>query len=423
MRKNQQLAAEIVLAVLSGESLTAKLPAIWRTHLALSAGDRGTIQDLSYGTLRHFSELRAYVDLMTSKPIADDKIKALLWVSLYQLVYSQNAPHAVVNEAVKAAQGLGRTWARGLVNALLRRFLRERTALESRVRSSEETRYSYPAWWIQRLKQDIPEHYLQVLAEGNRHPPMTLRVNRRQHSRDAYLAKLMECGIQARPVGSAGLVLERPVAVERLPGFEQGWVSVQDYGGQLVPAILEVKDAMRVCDACAAPGGKTAHVLETAGVRMTALDVCPGRLDRVRENLDRLGLSASLKAADAGDLSQWWDGESFDRVVLDAPCSASGVVRRHPDIKWLRTDRDIPQFAQQQGRLLDALWQVVKPGGKLLYVTCSVFKAENGGVISGFCQRTRDASLAPGSLPLDTAGRWMPSADNDGFFYALLRKM
>ncbi len=423
MRKNQQLASEIVRAVLSGESLSTIFPALWRTHSALSASDRGAIQDLSYGTLRYLSELRAYADLMTNKPIADEPIKALLWVSLYQLIHSRNAPHAVVNEAVNAAQGLGRPWARSLVNALLRRFLREQTALESRIRWPEETRYSYPSWWIQRLKRDVPEHYLQILAEGNRHPPMTLRVNRRRYTRDSYIGKLAELGIPASPLGDAALVLEHPVPVERLPGFDRGWVSVQDYGGQLVPAILELKDAMRVCDACAAPGSKTAHVLETAAVHMTALDVSSERLARVQQNLDRLGLEASLKAADAGNLSDWWNGESFDRVLLDVPCSASGAVRRHPDSKWLRRDQDIPRYAREQNRLLDTLWQVVKPGGKLLYVTCSVFKAENEDVIAAFCERTRDVSLAPGSFPLDTDGRWMPSAYNDGFFYALLRKI
>jgi 16S rRNA (cytosine967-C5)-methyltransferase len=422
MRKNQQLASDIVLAVLSGVSLSGQFSALWRAYPALGGADRSTIQDLSYGTLRHLSELKAYAAFMTSKPIADDRVNALLWVSLYQLIHTRNAPHAVVNEAVNAAQDTGRPWAKPLVNALLRRFLREQTALKARIPWPEEALYSYPTWWIQRLQRDHPQDYAHILAEGNRHPPMTLRVNQRKHTQDSYLEKLTELGIAAAPVGNVGLVLAQPVPVDRLPGFGQGWVSVQDYGAQLVPALLDPKDGMRICDACSAPGGKTAHLLEAASVRMTALDASAERLVHVRENLARLGLEASLKAADAADLSTWWDGELYDAVLLDAPCSASGVVRRHPDSKWLRRDQDIAQNARVQNRLLGALWHVVKPGGKLLYVTCSVFNAENEDVIAAFCERAGDAHLAPGSFPLDTAGRWMPSAHNDGFFYALLNK-
>ena len=422
MRKNQQLASDIVLAVLSGESLSDQFSPLWRAYPALGASDRGTIQDLSYGTLRRLGELQAYAAFMTRKPIADDRVKALLWVSLYQLLHTRNAPHAVVNEAVNAAQETGRPWAKPLVNALLRRFLREQTGLKSRISWTEEALYSYPSWWIERLKRDHPQDYAPILAEGNRHPPMTLRVNRRKQTQESYLEKLSELGMAATPVGEAGLVLGQPVPVERLPGFGEGWVSVQDYGAQLVPALLQPKDGMRICDACSAPGGKTAHLLETAAVHMTALDVSAQRLERVRGTLDRLGLDASLKAADAENISAWWDGEPYDSVLLDAPCSASGVVRRHPDSKWLRRDQDIAQYARHQHRLLDALWRVVKPCGKLLYVTCSLFKAENEDVIARFCERTRDARLAPSAFPLDTAGRWMPSAHNDGFFYALLHK-
>ncbi|MFN0314389.1 MAG: 16S rRNA (cytosine(967)-C(5))-methyltransferase RsmB [Burkholderiales bacterium] len=422
MRKNQQLASDIVLSVLSGESLTARFSALWRAHPDLAGADRGTIQDLSYGTLRYLTELQAYAAFMTSKPIADERVNALLWVSLYQLIHTRNAPHAVVNEAVNAAQETGRPWAKALVNALLRRFLREQKTLKARIPWPEEAFYSYPSWWIQRLKRDHPQDYAQILAEGNRHPPMTLRVNRRKHTQESYLEKLTELGIAATPAGSVGLVLTQPVAVERLPGFAQGWTSVQDYGAQLVPALLDLKEGMRICDACCAPGGKTAHLLEAAAVHVTALDASAERLVRVRENLGRLGLDASLKVADAADLSAWWDGEPYDAVLLDAPCSASGVVRRHPDSKWLRRDQDVAQYAREQNRLLEALWRVVKPGGKLLYVTCSVFNAENEEVIVPFCERTHDAHLAPGSFPLDTAGRWIPSAHNDGFFYALLHK-
>ncbi len=422
MQKNQQAAVEVVLAVLGGESLTAKLQMLWVARSNLAPGDRGAIQDLSYGTLRHLSELRAYVDLMVSKPVTDDSLRVLLCIGLYQLSYTRNAPHAVVNEAVGATRVLGIPWAKGLVNALLRRFLREKYRLQEKVRSVPSTCYSYPSWWIERLKQDHPEHCTALLEEGNRRPGMTLRVNRRRISPVDYLEALALKQFPATAIGESGVILDHPVAVEQLPGFDRGWVSVQDYGAQLVPGLLDARDGMRVCDACAAPGGKTAHLLETHELDMTALEVNPARMQRIRETLNRLGLDARLVCTDAADLSAWWDGKAYDRVLLDAPCSASGVVRRHPDSKWLRRDDDIPRFAAQQRRLLDALWQVIQPGGKLLYVTCSVFKAENEEVIASFTEGRRDAALAPSGPPLDCAGHLKPSATNDGFYYALLAK-
>jgi len=422
VQKTQLLAVEAILGVLSGESLTARLNVVWGTHTTLTDSQRGHLQDLCFGTLRYLAELKAYAKIMAEKPIQDAQINALLWIALYQLLYTRNAAHTVVNEAVAAVEGLHRGWAKGLVNALLRRFERERSDLVLQVRSQEETRYSYPKWWIDRLRKDHPDCFAILLEEGNRHPPMTLRVNRRRLTQEAYLAELRAQHISATAIGDAGLLLDRPVPVARLPGFNRGWVSVQDYGAQLAPALLDLADGMRVCDACAAPGGKTAHLLESAKLAVTALDVDPSRLSRVSQTLDRLGLSARTLCADAANLLSWWDGSLFDRVLLDAPCSASGVVRRHPDSKWLRRDSDIAQFAQQQSRLLRTLWQVVTPGGKLLYVTCSLFSMENEAVISAFLAEQSDAVLAPPSPPLDAAGRLLPCASNDGFFYALLCK-
>lgn len=423
MRRNQLLAAQAVVAVLNGASLTDHLARLWRSDIPLGPDDHGAIQDYAYGTLRHLREVQSCVELMTERPLTDQGVQALLWVALYQLLYSRNAPHAVVNEAVTAAASSGKPWAKGFVNALLRRFLREGEALMEGVRADPGRRYSYPEWWIDQLRREHPVAWEVLLAEGNRHPPMTLRVNRRRMQRDRYLDLLLQSGRQATALGSDGLLLATPAPVTALPGFDDGWVSVQDHGAQLAAPLLDAASGMRVLDACAAPGGKTAHLLEMADVDLLALDQDAARLQRVAQNLRRLGLGgARLQAADAAELASWWDGRPFQRVLLDAPCSASGVVRRHPDSKWLRRATDIAQFARQQRRLLDGLWQVLEAGGKLLYVTCSIFRMENEDLIEAFLRDTPDAERAPAGPPLDSVGRLLPAERNDGFFYAALRK-
>lgn len=423
MRRNQLLAAQVVLDVLAGRSLTDELARLWKCDIPLGPDDHGAIQDLAYGTLRHLREVQTYVEAMASRAPADQLVLALMWVALYQLVHSRNAPHAVVNEAVAAVTGSGKVWAKGFVNALLRRFLRERDALQKRLLGDPAVQYSYPDWWVNRLRSDHPDHWLQLLVEGNRRPPMTLRVNRRQLAREQYLSHLRGSGRDGACVGEDGIVLREPMHVSTLPGFDQGWVSVQDYAAQLAAPLLQAEAGTRVLDACAAPGGKTAHLLELADVDLVALDEDEFRLERVSGNLRRLRLAgASVRRADAAALDTWWDGRPFQRVLLDAPCSASGVVRRHPDSKWLRRPSDIAQFAARQRRLLDALWRVVEAGGKLLYVTCSIYKMENEDLIAAFLRDVRDAERVPAKPPLDEAGRLLPGAHHDGFFYALLRK-
>lgn len=423
MRRNQSIAAQVVLDVLAGRSLTDELAGLWKSDIPLGPDDHGAIQDLTYGTLRHLSEVRGCVDFLAERTPTDRGIEALLWVAFYQLIYSRNAPHAVVNEAVAAAARSGKDWARGFVNALLRRFLRERDTTLMHVRADPQRQYSYPEWWIERLRGDYPDRWIELLAEGNRRPPMTLRVNRRMAARDDYIVRLQAAGRTGVPLGPHGILLDTPAPVSVLPGFDDGWVSVQDYGAQLAAPRLDVTDGMRVLDACAAPGGKTAHLLELADLELLALDQDAGRLQRVEQNLRRLRLGgARLQCADAGEPSTWWDAKPFQRVLLDAPCSASGVVRRHPDSKWLRRASDIPQLAAQQRRLLEALWQVLEPGGKLLYVTCSIFKMENEDLIANFLRDTRDAERVPAEPTMDGADRLLPTAHNDGFFHALLRK-
>lgn len=421
MDKSQQLAAQAIGQVLGGHNLTQALDELWRQHPQLTPQQRATAQDLSYGTLRHYGRLRALLDALLERKLEDDGVRCLLLAALYQLEYSKASAYAVVDHAVKAAGKMKKPWAKGLVNAVLRNFLRRRETLLPEAEQDAVTRYSYPQWWINKLQQQYPTAWEAVLEAGNRHPPLTLRVNRRRIGAADYLHKLEQAGIAARALGDSAIMLEQPQPVDKLPGFAQGEVSVQDYGAQRAAEWLDVRDGMRVLDACCAPGGKTGHVLETADVAMTAVDSDDIRLARTRSNLDRLGLSARLVTGDSGHPAAWWDGQPFDRILADVPCSASGIVRRHVDIKWLRREADIAGFAGQQAQILRGLWHTLANGGKLLYVTCSIFLEENQQQIDAFLAERADARQLP--LPGDQGGQLLPCADHDGFFYALLEKI
>lgn len=424
MRDAQPLASAAVAQVFAGRNLNQVLQATLERHPKLIPQQRALLQDLSYGTLRHYGSLQAILSKLLQKPLHDDSIRCLLLVALYQLVHTHSQPHAVVDHAVKTTQLLRKTSAKGLVNAVLRNFLRNSERLLSEVCSaSEEARFSHPQWWIDRLRSEYPETWAQILAAGNQHPPMTLRVNCRKTSVPAYLEQLSEAGIAARAMGASGIRLERPLPVDKLPGFSQGLVSVQDGGAQLAANLLDVSDGMRVLDACSAPGGKTAHLLELADVTLTALDHDARRLQKVEQNLNRLGLQARCVVGDAAQPAQWWDGQKFQRILADVPCSASGVVRRHPDIKWLRRESDIVQFAVQQAHILEALWQCLEQGGKLLYATCSVFSEENHQQVETFISRHDDARLVPLPEQAEQDLQLIPDLDHDGFYYALLAKI
>lgn len=420
MHEIQKLAAQTVGKVLSGSSLNAALDLVWRSNRQLGAPERGAIQDICYGTLRHLGELDAVLAQLAPKPIARYELRNLLLAALYQLEYSKTAPYAVVNSAVESAVQLVGEHVRSFANAVLRNYQRRRDALRAHAKAGDEGRFSYPKWWIDRIKDEFGTDAGRILDIGNDHPPMTLRVNVRRSSADDYLQQLRRTGIGARQLGNGALLLERPMPVDKLPGFAQGAVSVQDAGAQLAAPLLDIRNELRVLDACSAPGGKSAHILELADVEMVSLDTDAVRLQRVGSNIDRLGLRARLQAVDAAALHLWWDGKPFDRVLLDAPCSASGVVRRHPDIKWLRRPSDIGAFVHQQERLLEALWKVVAPGGKLLYATCSLFREENGDVIGKFAERQPDARILGGMPGRD--GLLLPDDEHDGFYYALFQK-
>lgn len=416
----QRIAAQTVAAVLSGRSLNHTLETAWKRAHALTRAERGAIQDLSYGTLRHLGRLRAVLSQLVSRHVENPELQTLLLVALYQLEYSEAAPYAVVDHAVECAAQISGRHVKAFVNAVLRNFQRGRAVLLKQADSTDAGRYSYPAWWIERLRRDFPAEARSILETGNTHPPMTLRVNRRRGTPAEYLRGMERAGLGACMLDGGAITLVRPVPVEQLPGFGQGMVSVQDAGAQLAARLLDLGDGMRALDACAAPGGKTAHMLELADLDLTALDSDPTRIERVSSNLERLGLSARITCADASAIDAWWDNRPFDRVLLDAPCTASGVVRRHPDIKWLRQPGDIPGFAEQQQRLLEALWKVLGHGGKLLYVTCSIFMEENQERIGGFAARHPDARVL-GAMP-GRDGLLLPDNEHDGFYYALLQK-
>jgi 16S rRNA (cytosine967-C5)-methyltransferase len=415
--ESQRLASTAVSQVLAGRNLNQALQNLFSRRPALTPHQRAAAQDMSYGTLRFYGQLRTLLDLLLQKPLQDDEVRALLLVALYQLQYSRAAEHAIVDHAVKVTQTLKKPWAKGLVNAVLRNFLRRRSALLEQSAADEEGRYSHPQWWIDRLRKEYPEDWAAILETDNQHPPMTLRVNCRAISTEAYISRLHQQGIEGRQVGESAIMLEQPVAVDRLPGFDEGMVSVQDAGAQLAARLLDMSDGMRVLDACAAPGGKAAHLLELAGIELTALDNDPERLKKIGQTLRRLRLEAHCVAGDAAKPEDWWDGKPFQRILADVPCSASGVVRRHPDIKWLRRETDIAAFAAQQAEILEALWRTLESGGKLLYATCSVFAEENQEQIARFLARHGDAQR-----PDADNRQLIPNHQHDGFYYALLYK-
>jgi 16S rRNA (cytosine967-C5)-methyltransferase len=406
------------------EALAAAAQLIARVaagHSMQGEPERGAVMDICYGTLRRYGRSQAIVAELARRPgAADALVDALLWCALYALESGRYAEYTVVDQAARACVRLRRAGAKGYVNGLLRSFLRARPTLAARLAADPVAHHQHPAWWIERLRAAYPLEWQQVLAAGNLHPPMCLRVNVRRISAQAYAECLAAEGIRARRIGAAALLLEKPVPVDRLPGFARGEVSVQDAGAQRAAGLLDLRAGQRVLDACAAPGGKSAHLLECADVSLTALDIDASRCAELGRNLERLGLSAEVCVGDCLGAGAWSAGAAYDRILADVPCTASGVVRRHPDIKWLRRAADIGAFARRQALILDALWRLLAPGGKLLYVTCSVFPEENEAVIGAFASRApgaRRARLADGG-----PAQLLPCAEHDGFYFALLEK-
>ena len=424
-----QAVANVLQAIQAGASGTAAIGAV---DVSLRPG----VQALSFAVLRTLGQAQALRRLLAPRK-PSPQLDALLCSALALLSQGDDAPYdafTLVNQTVEAAKKTPKLKAQAaFVNACLRRFLREQPALLAQVAQDPVARWNHPGWWLAQMQAEWPTQWQSILAANNAQAPMVLRVNTRRISVADCLQKLETAGLQAAPLGPVGVVLRAATAVQHIPGFAEGLVSVQDSAAQWAAPLLltGLDDAipLQVLDACAAPGGKTAHLLEFANVSVTALDIDAQRCQRIHDNLQRLGLSAQVLTADAADLPSWWQGQSYDAILLDAPCSGSGVVRRHPDIRWLRRPTDAAQLARQQARLLAVLWPLVKPGGRLLYCTCSVFQAEGQGQIKAFLVNNSNATLlpSPGHLLPGHAVQWPglvdnPTREHDGFYYALLEK-
>ena len=429
-----QVTAAVVQAVRAGRSLTAELASV-------TPELRPGVQALTFQVMRQLGRAMALRERLASKappPAAD----ALLCTALALSWQGDDAAypvHTLVNQAVEAARQQRQTQAQsGFINGCLRRFLREREALVAETDSDPQARWNHPRWWVTRVQDEYPEDWQTLLGMAQQPAPMSLRVDTRHHSVAEYQAQLLAMGLAAQPVGASGLQLERAVPVHQLPGFAQGHVSVQDAAAQVAAPLLlqgrEAGQAWRILDACAAPGGKTGHLLACyPNAQVLALDVDAERCQRIEDNLQRLGAQnqarAQVRAADAALPAQWWDGVAFDAILLDAPCTASGIVRRHPDVRWLRRPGDSAQLAQTQARLLKALWPLLAPGGRLLYCTCSVFRSEGDDTVQAFLQRNTDARMLPspghlihGKIPTGLPVKHNALGEHDGFYYALLEK-
>ncbi len=426
-------AAKVIFQVVDqGQSLSAALPLAQQD---VAPRDQALLQEICYGVLRWLPRLESTTQALMDKPLKGKQrvFHHLILVGIYQLSQMRIPAHAAVAETVDATKTLKKPQLRGLVNAILRNYQRQQEALDAKAVSHDAGRFGHPSWLLKLLKSAYPTQWESILDANNTKAPMWLRVNRHHHDRDSYKALLDEQGIEteAHPEAADALRLLKPRDVTGLPGFEEGWVSVQDGAAQLSVDYLDPQPGELILDCCAAPGGKTVHILErepTANV--VAIDADPKRLERVYDNLQRLKLQADVKCGDARYPEQWWEGEQFDRILLDAPCSATGVVRRHPDIKWLRRADDIAALAELQSEIVDAMWQQLKPGGRMVYATCSVTPQENHDQVNAFLARTKDAQLIDSALlPVDNGSSTLPGRqilpgelDMDGFYYAAIQK-
>jgi 16S rRNA (cytosine967-C5)-methyltransferase len=426
MANVRALAAETLFQVVDkGQSLSALLP---RAAQKLGPKDKALLQQICYGVLRYLPTLEHYCQQLLEQPLKGKRrvFQFLLYVGMYQLQYMRTPEHAAVAETVNALQSMRAPGLKGLVNAILRTFQRQFNELEDSASRIPVCEYNHPGWFIKKVQAAYPEQWQAILHANQEQAPMWLRVNRAHYTVAEYSELLAEAGI-AHDVDSTftdGIILQKPCDVYTLPGFREGACSVQDAAAQLAARYLAPQDGERILDACAAPGGKTCHILELANANVDALDADSERLLRVQENLSRLALRANCIHADASAPEAWWDGQQYDRILLDVPCSATGVIRRHPDIKWLRRNSDIDDLAALQKQILDNIWPLLKPGGTLVYATCSVLPAENKEQVASFLSRTQDALHQPlhDNDTESSPGLQLLPGNSDGFYYAKITK-
>jgi len=423
------LAATVIAAVIQEQKSLSLI--LKQTPAPKEGRDNSLVRELCYGTLRWYPQLEALLKKLLKKPLKkkDVDIQALLLIGLYQLIHTRIPDHAAIAESVNACRSLKKNWATGMVNGVLRNFQRNQGDLLLKL--PEHAAYAHPEWLFKKTQKSWPDYWSSIVEAGNSHPPMTLRANQLQAQRDEVIKHLAQAEIEASPTqfSAFGITLKTPVSVDKLPGFETGLFSVQDEAAQLAAPLLQLSPGMRVLDACAAPGGKTCHILEsqTDLKEVVALDINPYRLEQIEENLDRLSLTAEVMAGDAASPEQWWDSQLFDRILLDAPCSATGVIRRNPDIKVLRQPEQITALADLQIAILTALWPCLKPGGQLLYVTCSILPEENEQVLKKFIAGIPDAKILaieePWGISAGQGRQLLPRKNShDGFYYAKLEK-
>jgi 16S rRNA (cytosine967-C5)-methyltransferase len=407
--------------------------AIQKYVTGLGPKDSALLQAICYGVMRWYLTLMFWLELLADRPAKELKppVRVIILIGLYQLEFMRTPAHAAIHSTVEAAEHLHAKRAKGLINAVLRAYQRRQKSEEPDRQLLEHTqaRYAHPMWMLERFQTDWPDSWNQIIESNNKQAPMVIRVDLHRTSIDKYIQQLQSTKIEAthHPVAEAAVVLSKPVAVDLLPGFDEGLVSVQDGAAQLAASLLQHNSQHRVMDACAAPGGKTAHILQLQQpAYLLALDNSKERLLRVSEMLQRIGAKAEVVTGDASTPREWWDGQQFDRILLDAPCSASGVIRRHPDIKYLRTENSLRKIVKRQAKILDSLWQLLNPGGMLLYVTCSIFKIENQEQVTAFLNRHEDASLEEmtGDWGRGRIGRQLLPGDYDmdGFYFAPIRK-
>jgi 16S rRNA (cytosine967-C5)-methyltransferase len=434
MLHTQVTAARVLARVLAGKNLNETLGRAFDAASGLTPQQQGAIREACYDALRHYGLIRAQLRELMKNPATPPELEALLIVALAQLQFGRAKEYAIVDHAVRATETLGVAKAKSLVNAVLRNWQRKKDDLGKRVLAQPEARYNLPSWWLDKITAQYPGEWQGMAACAQKHPPLTLRVNTRHVQVRDQKARLEAARFEVMPLGPVALAITPPRPVGEIPGFAEGDVSVQDAGAQHAAFCLDARDGMRVLDACAAPGGKTGHVLERSDVELVALDSDAQRVRRIESNLMRLGLKADVRTADANAVGNWWDGKPFERILLDVPCSGSGVIRRHPDIKWLRRPGDLPQFAETQSALLESLWNCLSKGGRLLYATCSVFEEENEGVVDAFVARSQETGQPARRMTLPAAsedcaqpqiinGQLLPDDHHDGFFYALLEKI
>jgi len=424
-------AARIITLVLKQQQ---SLNAVLRKNISLlPENERALCQQLCYGVIRWQLPLQAIADQLIAKPLKnkDADIAALLLCGLYQLRSMRLPEHAALSETVNSCKTLGKPWAKGLINASLRNYQRNKQQFEAAIAKTDKAHYAHPKWILNQLQKDWPEDWQSIVEANNQQAPMMLRVNRQQYSRDEYLKWLQEQGFKAKAINGCvdGIELDKPCDVNALPGFFTGAASVQDGAAQHTVELLGIKQNQRILDACAAPGGKTCHILEVEPTNdVVAIDIDAERLLRIKENTQRLDLSAELIAADAGDIDAWWDKKLFDRILIDAPCSGTGVIRRHPDIKVLRRPEDLQSLVNKQQQLLENLWPLLNTGGLIVYTTCSVFKQENELQVMNFLQKHPEAEeikrSPPPASPRPVGYQRLPGEGNmDGFYYVCIRKI